>query len=198
MLGAKPEALLSSFTLPCTPRRCFGESYYFLAESPSSLACTATTPDVANHGNPMTTILPKSHPGVPIHLFTRHVLERHASDNEGFRRSFEHIETLSPVSSKENLASLLPHNIEKNRYKNVLACKIHFTLVFRSAVPNASFLQMIILVFASVITRTSMRITSMPISLMASIAPEPISLRRVHYRRHSPISGKWYGSRTLT
>ena len=70
----------------------------------------------------MTTILPKSHPGVPIHLFTRHVLERHASDNEGFRRSFEHIETLSPVSSKENLASLLPHNVEKNRYKNVLAC----------------------------------------------------------------------------
>ena len=107
-------------------RRCFGEAYYFLAESPSSLACsagggTANTPDVANHG--MTAIV--NHPGVPIHLFTRHVLERHANDNEGFAGTFEHIESLAANSSptKENLASLLPHNDERNRYKNVLACE---------------------------------------------------------------------------
>ena len=122
-------------------RRCFGESYYFLAESPSSLACTTVSasgsasngpPDVANHG--MTTIV--NHPGVPIHLFTRHVLERHSNDNEGFVRAFEHIESLaavrtspsrsSPTAAKENLASLLPHNVDKNRYKNVLACEFFF------------------------------------------------------------------------
>ena len=108
-----------------------------MAESPSSLACTAAgasgnTPDVANHS--MTQIV--NHPGVPIHLFTRHVLERHANDNEGFVRAFEHIESLaaaspsrsSPTAAKENLASLLPHNVEKNRYKNVLACEYRVLL----------------------------------------------------------------------
>ena len=78
-----------------------------------------------------------NHPGVPIHLFTRHVLERHANDNEGFVRAFEHIESLAAASpsrssptraAKENLASLLPHNVEKNRYKNVLACEYRVLL----------------------------------------------------------------------
>ena len=90
------------------------------------MACTATTPDVANHGNSMVVMTPAaSHPGVPIHLFSRHVLERHANEDLGFARAFEHIETLAAASPtpKENLASLLPHNVEKNRYKNVLACK---------------------------------------------------------------------------
>ena len=149
----------------------------------------------------MTTILPKSHPGVPIHLFTRHVLERHASDNEGFRRSFEHIETLSPVSSKENLASLLPHNVEKNRYKNVLACNgfrqcifhespflIRFSLFFQTTIVGS--------VFAA--TPASMRTTSMPISLMASIAPGHTLPRRGHYPRRLLISGKWSGKTKLT
>ena len=67
--------------------------------------------------------LPTTHPGVPIHLFTRHVLERHASDNTGFIQTFEHIESLAASSPKENVVSLLPHNVEKNRYKNVLACE---------------------------------------------------------------------------
>ena len=112
-------------------RRCFGESYYFLAESPSSLTCSnpnngsiahqtqINTPDVAKTG------VMGDHPGVPIHLFTRHVLERHANENSGFVQAFEHMESLAASSSpqrKENLASLLPHNLEKNRYKNVLAC----------------------------------------------------------------------------
>ena len=89
---------------------------------------------MTNHG--MTQIV--NHPGIPIHLFTRHVLERHANDKEGFIRSFEHIESLaaagsptrrssptaaSEAAAKENLASLLPHNVDKNRYKNVLACE---------------------------------------------------------------------------
>ena len=111
-----------------------------MADSPSSLICTSSAgtsngqPDVTNHG--MTAIV--NHPGIPIHLFTRHVLERHANDKEGFIRSFEHIESLaaagsptrrssptaaSEAAAKENLASLLPHNVEKNRYKNVLACE---------------------------------------------------------------------------
>ena len=92
-----------------------------------------STPDVANHGQAHAGII--NHPGVPIHLFTRHVLERHAGDNEGFVLAFEHMESLhatseasnnSPQRKKENLASLLPHNVEKNRYKNVLACKLLF------------------------------------------------------------------------
>ena len=70
--------------------------------------------------------LPTTHPGVPIHLFTRHVLERHASDNRGFILSFEHIESLAANSPKKNVAALLPHNVEKNRYKNVLACEYYF------------------------------------------------------------------------
>ena len=58
-------------------RRFFSESYYFLAESPSTLPVNATTPDVAvttpgADGNCMA--LPTTHPGVPIHLYTRHVL----------------------------------------------------------------------------------------------------------------------------
>ena len=91
-------------------------------------------PDVAANtgGHGMTTLV-KHHPvGVPIHLFTRHVLERHANDKEGFIAAFEHIEcnssskTQDPTTNspkKENLASLLPQNVHKNRYKNVLACK---------------------------------------------------------------------------
>lgn len=96
-------------------RKFFGESYYFLAESPSSLACTATTPDVASPQDVQTPV----HPGVPAHLFTRHVLERHASDNLGFRRAFEHIE--SSTAPREAIYSCMPHNEDKNRYKNVLA-----------------------------------------------------------------------------
>ena len=88
----------------------------------------ASTPDVAVStpagvdGNCMA-VLPTTHPGVPIHLFTRHVLERHAGDNTGFIQTFEHIESLAASSPKENVVSLLPHNVEKNRYKNVLACE---------------------------------------------------------------------------
>ena len=78
----------------------------------------------AGDGNCMA--LPTTHPGVPIHLFTRHVLERHASDNRGFILSFEHIESLAANSPKKNVAALLPHNVEKNRYKNVLACEYYF------------------------------------------------------------------------
>ena len=109
-------------------RRFFSESYYFLAESPSTLPVVASTPDVAVStpagvdGNCMA-VLPTTHPGVPIHLFTRHVLERHAGDNTGFIQTFEHIESLAASSPKENVVSLLPHNVEKNRYKNVLACE---------------------------------------------------------------------------
>ena len=89
------------------------------------MACNGATPDVANHGNSMVVMTPAAHPGVPIHLFSRHVLERHANEDLGFARAFEHIESLAATSPtpKENLASLLPHNLEKNRYKNVLACE---------------------------------------------------------------------------
>jgi receptor-type tyrosine-protein phosphatase gamma len=62
---------------------------------------------------------------IPVHLFAKHVMELHADGDIGFSKEYEAIQAASTQEEYTSEHSQHPDNKQKNRYLNILACKLH-------------------------------------------------------------------------
>ena len=67
----------------------------------------------------------KSSTSIPAHLYIQRVASLHAESNLGFASEFQMVQSLSAQEVFAAEASHLPSNRNKNRYPNVVACKLN-------------------------------------------------------------------------
>ena len=98
-------------------RRYFSESYYYLEETASN-SNSGSIPDwdIESAKGEKTAI--------PAHLFIQHVTNLHMDSDIGFSKEFESIQAGIMPDKLSADQSVHPENKEKNRYHNVLACKL--------------------------------------------------------------------------
>ena len=67
----------------------------------------------------------KTSTSIPAHLYIQRVASLHAEGNLGFASEFQMVQSLSAQEEFAAEASHLPGNRSKNRYPNVVACKLN-------------------------------------------------------------------------
>lgn len=95
-------------------RQCFDPAYYYL-EDPLPLPPTSVT-DWDTQAEPESTI--------PLLQFSNHVAALHADGDIGFSKEYEAIQVSSAQQEFNSEYSQHPENKNKNRYLNILACKL--------------------------------------------------------------------------
>lgn len=101
-------------------RKCFRASYYYLDDPTSLSVPTACDWDQQKENGVNTAI--------PIHMFAKHVASLHADGDIGFSKEYDTIQNCTSESHTV-INSQLPDNKMKNRYLNILACKLRFSLI---------------------------------------------------------------------
>lgn len=66
----------------------------------------------------------EDHPPIPVDLFARHVMALHADGDIGFSKEYDSIQAAYLVDQFSSDVSTHPENKLKNRYLNILACKL--------------------------------------------------------------------------
>ena len=114
-------------------RKYFNESYYYLDESSPSTPSPSVVPDwdaessvsSSGAGSDGSSGGGKSSTSIPAHLYIQRVASLHAEGNLGFASEFQMVQSLSAQEEFAAEASHLPGNRSKNRYPNVVACKLN-------------------------------------------------------------------------
>lgn len=99
-------------------RKCFHAAYYYLDDPQCSVQIATIDWNAVPDGS-------SEYKGaIPVHQFIRHVAELHADGDIGFSKEYEAIQTESTQDEYSSEHSQHPDNRPKNRYLNIIACKI--------------------------------------------------------------------------
>lgn len=95
-------------------RKCFRDPYNYLDDLPAIPPTEKVDWDISADDGMKTTI--------PIHQFTKHVMELHADGDIGFSKEYEAIQAMAIKEEFASEISQHPDNKQKNRYLNIIAC----------------------------------------------------------------------------
>lgn len=106
-------------------RKCFHAAYYYLDDPP----CSVPTATIDWNNVPEGSTDYKG--AIPVHQFVKHVQELHADGDIGFSKEYEAIQTESTQDEYPSEHSQHPDNRPKNRYLNIIACKLNLFILFK-------------------------------------------------------------------
>lgn len=144
---------------------------------------------------------------IPVPLFPQHVATLHADGDIGFSKEYEAIQSVSFQGELNSEHSMNDDNKNKNRYLNIVACKLYSPhivvrfffrpFVFNFIIGNSFCSQTITPGFNWGLcqARKSQRIISTPITSMASSNAEVTLEHKDRYRPLLTLSGEWFGNR---
>lgn len=99
-------------------KKCFHAAYYYLDDPP----CNVPTAVIDWNNTSDTCIEYKG--AIPTDQFASHVADLHADGDIGFSKEYEAIQTESTQEEYLSEHSQHPDNRAKNRYLNIIACKL--------------------------------------------------------------------------
>lgn len=104
-------------------RKCFQAAYYYLDDAPGQ----AQTSLLIDWEAPVD-LGGEVRAAVPVSEFAKHVAQLHADGDIGYSKEYEALQNESIVEEHPSEQSQHPDNKTKNRYLNIIACKIRLII----------------------------------------------------------------------